>query len=180
MGALTTYRRLPFSSKIMAVEAALLLAAARALILFVPFRYWRGWLGTVQGAPADGAHPPVPVRDGRAAAQDLPARDGSGRDGSGRNGSACRPTGIEVGRMVRVTAKRLPFKAVCLPQALAARWMLRRRGIEAQIVIGARKGNDGKTVDLHAWTIADGAVVTGAGELPSFRPLAQFGGIDSR
>lgn len=60
---------------------------------------------------------------------------------------------------------RVPFRAKCLPQALALSWMLRKRDIAHDLVIaarpaGTRHGDD----DLHAWVEAGETVVLG--ELP--------------
>jgi hypothetical protein len=47
----------------------------------------------------------------------------------------------------------------CLPRALAMNWMLRRRGLSAEVCIGARLV--GRPLPAHAWVELDGAVVIG-------------------
>lgn len=48
----------------------------------------------------------------------------------------------------------------CLPQALAARWMLERRGIPANLFIGTQCDADGKP-RIHAWLKVGDEWVTG-------------------
>lgn len=67
-------------------------------------------------------------------------------------------------------AARVPWRATCLVQALAARRWLAREGIASQLVLGARK--DGDALDAHAWlTVGDRVVIGGdvSGHQP-FRP----------
>ncbi len=56
--------------------------------------------------------------------------------GGGNGGTGRQPLGRTVGRVVGRVARRLPFEALCLPQAMAAQWMLRRRGVSAHLWIG--------------------------------------------
>ena len=55
---------------------------------------------------------------------------------------------------VRVAAGVLPVECLCLPKALATRFLLARRGIQAELVLGARKSENG--LDAHAWLELDG------------------------
>lgn len=66
----------------------------------------------------------------------------------------------QVGWAVTRSARYLPFKAVCLPQAMAARAMLKRRGVASTLHFGAAKGTD-MPIDTHAWLYAAGVEVTG-------------------
>jgi len=64
-----------------------------------------------------------------------------------------------------------PFRD-CLPQALAAEVMLRRHGVPAELVIGARPGQGGGRLEAHAWVVSGGQVIVGwLDDLPSFVPL---------
>jgi hypothetical protein len=56
--------------------------------------------------------------------------------------------------------RNLPLTFLCLPQALAARWMLERRGVPATLHIGGRKGKDGGH-EFHAWVLAGEHWITG-------------------
>jgi hypothetical protein len=70
-------------------------------------------------------------------------------------------------------ACHIPFNAVCLPQAMAARVMLKRRGIKSVQHFGAGKGED-KPLDAHAWLDAAGVEVTG---YPVAKNFAEIGGF---
>jgi Transglutaminase-like superfamily len=66
----------------------------------------------------------------------------------------------EVSWAVRRAARYTLFKAVCLPQAMAAHRMLRRRAIASVMHFGAvNRGNE--ALDTHAWFNAAGVEVTG-------------------
>ena len=72
-----------------------------------------------------------------------------------------QPLARAVGRMVRRVARRLPFEALCLPQAMAVQWMLRRRGIASRLWIGVRRAAPGQPLKYHAWLTVDGESVSG-------------------
>ena len=67
----------------------------------------------------------------------------------------------------------VPFKAVCLPQAMAARIMLKRRGVASAMHFGAAKGTN-KPLEAHAWLDAAGVKVTGYPEALQFAEIACF------
>jgi hypothetical protein len=62
---------------------------------------------------------------------------------------------------------------LCLPRALAAHAMLRRRGIASRLCLGAAR-RDG-AVAAHAWVEVDGEKVVGAAEAEGFTTLAAYG-----
>ena len=142
----------------MAVEAAFYLLLARLLVRCVPMRYWRGRL---HGAAAGSASPD---RQGVG-------RQGMGRQGLGRQGVDRQGVGRIVGRIVRAVARRLPVEVVCLPRAVAAHWMLRRRGISSHVVFGVRRAAPGRAPDYHAWLTVDGDTVMGGRNAAAYAPL---------
>ncbi|MBX9815157.1 MAG: hypothetical protein A4S12_12120 [Proteobacteria bacterium SG_bin5] len=79
-----------------------------------------------------------------------------------------------VGRAVRVASRHVPWRAVCLPQALAAKAMLARRGCGAVFHLGARHAAGGG-IEAHAWLTCGDALVTGGDGLPGFTPLLRLG-----
>ena len=79
----------------------------------------------------------------------------------------------EIGWAVTRAARHVPFNAVCLPQAMAARIMLKRRGIESVLHFGAKVGQD-KPIDAHAWLDAAGVEVTGYPVANTFAEVACF------
>ena len=67
----------------------------------------------------------------------------------------------KVGWAVTRAANHVPFRAVCLPQAIAAKAMLSRRGVKSVLHFGAAKGDEEKPLATHAWLDAAGVEVTG-------------------
>src|ERR1700749_4956154 len=66
------------------------------------------------------------------------------------------------------------INALCLPRALAAHAMLRRRGIASRLCLGVARDRD--ALSAHAWVeIGDDKIVGGA-EADGFTPIATFGG----
>ena len=140
----------PLGTQVLVIEAAAWLCGARLLIDYLPFCYWRDRLGTTSAANVeDPATPSWSERE--------------------------RERAREIGRIVARTAEYLPFRAVCLPQAMAACWMLRRRGLSSTLVIGAMLGQSSDDLShLHAWLQAGGACITGAREMQAYTPVVRF------
>lgn len=65
------------------------------------------------------------------------------------------------------------LNANCLPRALAAQTMLRRRGVASRLCLGVAREGDG--LIAHAWIEHAADVVTGAREAPHFKRLVEFG-----
>jgi len=65
-----------------------------------------------------------------------------------------------VGYVVPRVARRLPWRADCLVQALAAQRWLSARGVAGVIRIGGRIGPDG-AFEAHAWLTVGDDIVTG-------------------
>ena len=79
------------------------------------------------------------------------------------------PSGAEsaqaplLARMVAAAARQAVVPGKCLEQSLALWWMLRRRGIPAQLRIGVRKARD--QFEGHAWVELRGEVLNDSLEL---------------
>ncbi len=131
-------------------EATLRLVAARFTIALVPFRRIGARLGTF-ASPADPR-----VAERRAPGSPEQARIAS-----------------QIGWAVVSAARHVPFKAVCLPQAMAAHAMLRRRGVASAVHFGARRGEE-KPIDAHAWVDAAGVEVTGYPLDPAMAEIGCF------
>lgn len=145
MRNLCAFLRLPVATQILALEAALALLQAWLLVRYVPMRYWNRSLGTMPESP------PTPVEHER----------------SGLHRKAQR-----VARIVRKVACRLPFRSSCLSQAMAAQWILRRRRIQSQLIIGVRRGKTSEAAaEFHAWLMAAGKCVIGMGEVETYSPF---------
>jgi len=119
------------------VEAVACLTGARLALVFVPFPRLARRLGSF-----------VPPVDSRVRDASSPAPAGHSRHAE------------RIGWAVTRAARYVPFRAVCLPQAMAARIMLRRRGIRSVLHFGAAKRGR-EPFETHAWLDAAGVEVTG-------------------
>lgn len=132
------------------IEAVTCLLLARLGLLFVPFPKLARRLGDF-----------VPPSDSRAMA----ARK------SGAQADAALAE--EIGWAVTRSARYMPFKAPCLPQAMAARLMLGRRGVSSTLHFGAARAEQ-MPLDAHAWLDAAGVEVTGYPVANKFAEIACF------
>jgi len=128
--------------RLLVIEAFAALALARLGLALLPIRRLMGGAGC---RAADGTPYPGPTPDIRAAA---------------------------IGRAIVAAARRAPWRASCLVQALAGRAMLARRRIPADIHFGVAS-QDGE-VRAHAWLIAAGGMVCGGGEAGGYVPIVSF------
>ena len=113
----------------------------------VPYRFWRKALGTIDAQttqPADEAITQLII-----------------------------DKAFTVGHRVRLTASIFPFDVVFLPQAMAGRWMLSRRGVASQLFIGARRGQVPKGSDFHAWLMYGDLCLTGHHEREQFQAFGK-------
>lgn len=129
------------------LEAIVWLALARVALVLFPFRVVAAHLGEVC-KPA--------VAAGRL--------DPSGGD------PAEAEIARAVGWSVRLMASKAPFRAVCLQQGVAAKMMLRRRGIPSALHFGVAPNVTG--LEAHAWLDTSGAKVTGYPVANTFTELA--------
>jgi hypothetical protein len=89
--------------------------------------------------------------------------------------SGCDAATVQAVRQaVTAAARNVPWDAVCLPQAMAAKAMLARRGQASALHLGAGKA-DGGGLMAHAWLIAGGEIVVGEAGIAGVTPLARFG-----
>ncbi|HYH21261.1 MAG TPA: lasso peptide biosynthesis B2 protein [Azospirillum sp.] len=146
MRRLTRILALPGSERRLLAEAAATLALARALLALLPFATAMRLAGLrTRGVSIDPrATPAAPATVARA-----------------------------VGAAVARVAPHLPFRAVCLQQAMACTIMLRRRGLPVSVHFGLAKDAAGG-LDAHAWSVSGGAVITGAPGRERFTPIAVF------
>lgn len=194
---LRSFLRAPFTVKVMALEAALLLLLARLLVKHVPMRHWRRWLTTADGRAAatepmagacevfvrSGSETPAFPRAGPPRSPPSPPHEASAgavrRAVSIRRGPG-RRLAHRVARIVRGVARRPPpFRAVCLPQAMAAQWMLRRRRMESCLSLGARRKAEDEGLEFHAWLTVAGECLLGGQEVETYTVLPPFDGIAS-
>lgn len=131
MPKLQTLIALDAADRVATIEAMGRIAWAQWLVRAVPPRHWRSHFGT--GAPAYPANSPA-----------------------GTDVATVRRIRLAVSRALR----NMPGSPQCLPQALAARRMLERRGIPSQLYIGTMR-DDAGVPRFHAWLKVDDEWVTG-------------------
>jgi transglutaminase superfamily protein len=74
---------------------------------------------------------------------------------------------------VAAAANRPVPWAVCLPQAVAGHWMLRRRRIASAVCFGVARDHEAK-LGAHAWLRIADRVVLGQKAMAGFTPIAEF------
>jgi hypothetical protein len=72
-----------------------------------------------------------------------------------------------------VCAGRVPWRAVCFQQSLAAQWMLRRRGVASVLYYGAAPDRE-CGLAAHVWVMADEVGVVGHEIAHKFAILATY------
>lgn len=79
------------------------------------------------------------------------------------------------GQVLKACARRLPFSATCLVQAVAGAMILKVKRRPMAILIGVQKTPDGH-VTAHAWLLCDGEVVTGGRTQTDYHIIAKWMG----
>jgi len=121
------------TERVLLLEAFLLLAAARLFVLALPFR----WLASSLGRHMQEGEAPLAPADLKLARM--------------------------IGGAVVSASNYTPWESACLPQAAAAKWMLKRRRIPGTVYLGVMKDEDRpETLAAHAWVRCGGIVLTGA------------------
>ncbi len=133
---------------IVEASAALLVARLRSLL---PFRILARQLGGIL-APHSRTRPPARLASLSQAEADMI---------------------FAVRWAVGAIAPWLPFRTLCLQQAIAARTMLERRGIDSVLHLGVRDPT-GTALEAHAWLDAGGLNVTGYPVDPALTEVARF------
>jgi hypothetical protein len=133
-----------WADRLLLLEALGWLAWAKLLLLTLPFRW-------------------IAPRLGRQMAES----PGSLTD-------AERPLVQRVGWAVQAVARHVPLGFVCLPQAMAAKWMLRRRSMPSTLYLGLRH-EEKASMTAHAWLRAGDKIITGGAAVVEHRVIATFG-----
>ena len=132
--------------RLLFLEATALLAVARFCVRYLKFRHYSRWLG-----PQCDGEVPAPVKIDQHARDEISA----------------------ISQEIRRAANNVPWQAVCLPQAIAGKWMLRRRGIASQLYLGLAKGESDQ-LKAHAWLVAGELPVSGVASRETFTQVARF------
>jgi hypothetical protein len=79
------------------------------------------------------------------------------------------------GYAVSVAASRVPWRADCFPQTIAARMILKNKGYPSTIHIGVERVGD-NVLNGHAWLTCGETVVTGDYDLQRYTELHTLNG----
>jgi Transglutaminase-like superfamily len=150
-GLMETWRRFwrmnPGDRRI-ACEMAATVVATRVALRVMGYQRWQALLRGILGGAGEhqsGVH---------AADRDLSPQE-----------FALRVRGV-----ASAALRRLPISASCLERSLALEWLLRRRGVAAEMRLGVRQAAGG--IEAHAWVEFEDLVLDDvAGKHASFTPL---------
>ncbi len=134
----------PWSDQWLFLQAFLALGLARLTINTMPFARLVGHLG-VQNAESPAEVPPAHLEHAR-----------------------------RIGWAVRAASRLTPWKSSCFPQAIAAKYLLRRRGIASTLYLGAAFRTRSE-LEAHAWLRCGSLYVTGGPGQTHFGTLGRFG-----
>jgi Transglutaminase-like superfamily len=138
MNTWSRFWRLNARSRGVVLEAAAGLAVTRVGLRLAGLRNWQRALGRLASATA--------INTARV----------------GHDESSGIAFARSVARSQESAARHLIFHPTCLEQSLTLWWLLRRRGVPAELCVGARKeeGN----FEAHAWVECEGVAINGTSE----------------
>ncbi len=88
------------------------------------------------------------------------------------SGIADEQPGLELAHAVRRAAARVPWRAVCLDQGLAAHWLMRFRGIPSVFHYGINPA--GRELSAHVWVSLGERILVGEDEAERHARVASF------
>ena len=143
MSRLVNFLRHDWAGRGLLLEALACLCWAKLLLLLVPFR----WVAPLLGKSQTESPPDI------------------------------TPTELDLAEhvswAVQTAAKHVPLGFVCLPQAMAAKWMLRRRHLASTLYLGVARPDEVKFT-AHAWLRAGDKILTGHAESRTHTAIATF------
>jgi hypothetical protein len=138
---LRNYHKLATEDRRLVREAGALLFTAWLAIRVVPFRRLAPWLGRSQTESPE-------TQSAESVA-----------------------TARRVAWAIAVAARQFPWFMNCFPRAIAAKLMLRRRGVAATLYLGVRRE---ARLKAHAWVRVGAFIVTGRQEKARFKVVSSF------
>lgn len=133
MGTWKSFWKLSSADKRAVLAAASVIVASRVGLRAVGYRRWTSLLVR---ALTDGVHPAADKVASQPSAQFLREH---------------------LARLSDAAARNLPFRPTCLERSIGLCWLLRRRGLDAEIRIGGKK--TGEQFEAHAWVEHAGIVI---------------------
>ena len=80
----------------------------------------------------------------------------------------------EIASAVEASARRLPWRSVCIEKGLVVQRMLRLAGMNAILHYGVRHHPKSSKLEAHVWVTVDGRTVIGGAEASDFAPVATY------
>lgn len=138
------FARRPFSDKWLVVQATFVLGASRLAIRLLPYSRLERIMG----------------------------------ERSTESAATVTPTELQRARRVAWAIRRVsshtPWKSNCFPQALTAKILLRRRGIESTLYLGAAFKSGGEGLRAHAWSRCGRFYLTGGNSASQFGAVISY------
>lgn len=137
---------LSWAERLLLIEAAGWLALARLAVVLLPFRVTSRRLGTHMA---------------ETSAADVPGAETSLR---------------RVAWAIGAVARRTPWRSKCLEQAIAAKAMLRARGLPSTMYVGLARSPAAEwpSIDAHAWVRCGSVNVTGGSRVDRYAVVSTF------
>ena len=144
MNAFRKFIALSWMEQLILFEALFYLGLARLALLTVPFKYIAPHLG-----------------------QQMEQKD--------IQKSSLSPSGIarQIAWAVDVMSRRTPWESACLAQAIAGKFMLKRRSLTSWLYLGTKKDDADKFI-AHAWLQSGNEILLGGAGSESFTALSVF------
>ncbi len=149
--------RLSFARKWACLEAMVFLIVAKGVVKILGYKTWSKLLGPIQKPDQHELETP---------------------NNRGSVNSSGDHLSKETRWAVQTAAHALPFNFVCLPRAIAGKWMLARRKAPAYIHLGIKRtSTEGQFTDteLHAWLSVGGHIILGGEIAGEFKEIAVYG-----
>lgn len=136
------YLKLPWKEKLFFIEVTFLLVVIKGMIVLLPFRMYRKMLG---------------IQNENFVAKPV---------------SNSTNIIFSVARAIVRSRKVLPWKSLCLTEAIVAKILLRRRGVASTLFLGVNKENNSMTA--HAWLCCGEIFVVGKKGVEKFKVVSTF------
>lgn len=141
---LASWHRLPVDEKTLFFEAAYFLGIARLMVLLVPFKRIAPSLGTL-------------IQENDVSEETM-----------------TDAKALKIGQAIARAVRYMPWESVCLPQAIAAQRMLRRRGLVWNLYLGVAREDVGPGLKAHAWLYSGSSILCGAQGHRQFSVVSVF------
>lgn len=141
---LTLWHRLPLDEKALFFEAVYFLGVARLTVRFIPFKRIAPTLGTL-------------IQQNDVSEETM-----------------TDAKALKIGQAIARAVRYMPWESVCLPQAIAAQRMLRRRGLEWSLYLGVAREDVGPGLKAHAWLRSGSSILCGAQGHQQFSVVSVF------